>query len=206
MARLTRRCSRPAAGHALQLATQTRAAGLLSGSLVRQMRMSRRNRVVVILGLLVLGSSSISGASDHMTPKEECEALMSVLVPFAQQMLSKHREFYPFGGTMSVEGKIVQTASSTGEAHPALAAAGRSAREGISGWGEATPVQSDRDSHRRPTVPPGKIEKQDALEVRLDHVSGYSVMVVFPYAFSLKGDLEFSAPFAAPGDGRIFGH
>ena len=33
---LTRRCSRPAAGHAQGLAAQPRAAGLLSGHLVRR--------------------------------------------------------------------------------------------------------------------------------------------------------------------------
>jgi len=55
------------------------------------------------------------------------------------------------------------------------------------------------------TIPPGKKEKQDAVEVRLDHVSGYSVKVIFPYVFSSKGQPEFSPPFALAGEGRIFG-
>ena len=55
------------------------------------------------------------------------------------------------------------------------------------------------------TIPPGKKDKQDAIEVRLDHVSGYSVKVLFPYAFSSKGDLSVAPPFAVLGEGRIFG-
>jgi hypothetical protein len=31
------------------------------------------------------------------TPKEECEELLSSAMPFAERMLSRHREFYPYG-------------------------------------------------------------------------------------------------------------
>lgn len=81
--------------------------------------MHRGNRIFLILGLVALGYSSYGLAGKQMTPKEECEELMNSVFPFAQQMLSKHREFYPFGGTTSIDGKIAHTASSTGEEHPA---------------------------------------------------------------------------------------
>jgi len=140
-----------------------------------------------------------------MTPKEECEALMNALVPFAQQMLSKNHEFYPFGGTMSVDGKIAQSASYTGEEHPAsqplIDLLEKGFRDGAKRHlYKATSIVVDVR-----TIPPGKMDKQDAVEVRLDHVSGYSVRVLFPYTFSPKGDLKFEAPFATPGDGKIFG-
>jgi hypothetical protein len=139
-----------------------------------------------------------------MTPKEECEALMNSLLPFAKELLSKRREFYPFGGTLSVDDKIVHSMSSTGEEHPLsqplidLLEAGF--RDGAKRHlYKATAIVIDIR-----TIPPGKKEKQDAVEVRLDHVSGYSVRVVFPYAFSPKGTLELEPPFAAPGERRIF--
>lgn len=140
-----------------------------------------------------------------MSPKEECEALMNALTPFAQQMLAKHHEFYPFGGTMSVDGKIAQTASSTGEEHPAsqplIDLLEKEFRDGAKRHlYKATAIVVDVR-----TIPPGKKEKRDAVEVRLDHVSGYSVKVVFPYVFSSKGDLEFAPPFAVRGDEKIFG-
>jgi hypothetical protein len=167
--------------------------------------MSPWNRVLLMAGLLLVGRSSSGGASQQMTPKEECEALMNALVPFAQQQLSKHREFYPFGGTMSVDGKIAQSASSTGEEHPAsqplIDLLEKGFRDGAKRHlYKATAIVVDVR-----TIPPGKKEKQDAIEVRLDHVSGYSVRVLFPYAFSPKGDLEVALPFTVQGDGRIFG-
>src|SRR5687767_1963066 len=82
------------------------------------MYMRRWNRVLVIAGLLLFGRSYSDGASQQMTSKEECELLMNALVPFAEQQLSKRRYFYPFGGTMSVDGKIAHGASSTDKARP----------------------------------------------------------------------------------------
>ena len=172
---------------------------------VGQTNMHRGNRIFLILGLVALGYSSYGLAGKQMTPKEECEELMNSVFPFAQQMLSKHREFYPFGGTMSINGKIAHTASSTGEEHPAsqplIDLLEQGFREGAKRHQfKATAIVLDVR-----TIPPGKKEKQDAVEVRLDHVSGYSVRVVFPYAFSPQGKLEFSPPFAAAGEGKIFG-
>jgi len=141
-----------------------------------------------------------------MTPKEECEALMNALVPVAQQMLAKYREFYPFGGTMAVDGKIAQAASSIGEEHPASQALIDMLEKGFRDGAKRHLYKATAILVDVRTVPPGKKEEQDAVEVRLDHVSGYSVRVVFPYTFSAKGDLEFAPPFATPGEGKIFGH
>ena len=167
--------------------------------------MDQRCRVVAIAVLLALGRSSSGGANQQMTPKEECEALMNALVPFAEQMLSKHREFYPFGATMSIDGKIARSASYAGEEHPASQLLIDLLEEGFRDGAQrhlftATAIVVDVR-----TIPPGKKKKQDAVEVRLDHVSDYSVKVLFPYAFSPKGELKLAPPFAARGDGKIFG-
>ena len=81
--------------------------------------MHRGKRIFLVLGLLALGYSSNGVAGKQMTPKEECEELMNAVFPFAQQMLTKYREFYPFGGTMSIDGEIAHSASFSGEEHPA---------------------------------------------------------------------------------------
>jgi hypothetical protein len=164
-----------------------------------------KNRVLLVAALLGLASASHSSASQHMTPKEECEALMNALVPVAEQLLSKYREFYPFGGTMSVDGKIAPSAGYTGEEHPDSQALidvlEKAFRDGAKRQlYKATAIVVDVR-----TIPPGKKDKQDAVEFRLDHVSGYSVRVLLPYAFSQGGKLQFAPSFAARGDQRIFG-
>jgi hypothetical protein len=158
----------------------------------------------MMTGLLLLGYSS-SGATQPMTPKEECEVLMNALVPFAQQQLSKHHEFYPFGGTMSVDGTIARSASATGEEHPASQPLIEMLEQGFRDGAKRRLYKATAIVVDVRVIPPGKKDKQDAVEVRLDHVSGYSVRVVFPYAFSQAGALEVAPPFAVPGEGRIFG-
>jgi len=34
-------------------------------------------------------------------PKSECEKVMNAVLPFAEEMLTKHREFLPFGGSQT---------------------------------------------------------------------------------------------------------
>jgi hypothetical protein len=103
------------------------------------------------------------GGAAMKTPKEECEALMSAVVPFAQRMLSQYREFYPFGGAMGTDGKIVEVGASTGSEHPAsqdlVALLEAGFREGArTGRYRATALVIDML-----VVPPGKTDKQDAF-------------------------------------------
>jgi hypothetical protein len=163
------------------------------------------NQGLLVAALIALAASSSSSASQHMTPKEECEALMNALVPFAEQLLSKRREFYPFGGTMSIDGKISPGATFTGDERPDSQSLIDLLEKGYRDGAKRHLYKATAIIVDVRTIPPGKKDKQDAVEVRLDHVSGYSVKVLLPYAFSRDGKLEFAPPFSARGDGRIFG-
>jgi hypothetical protein len=175
----------------------------LSG--VGQAKTNCGTRMLLVLSLLTLGYSSNGLAGNQMTPKEECEELMNSVLPFAEQMLTKYREFYPFGGTMSIDGKITHTASSTGEEHPALQPLIDLLEQGFRDGAMRRQLKATAIVVDIRTIPPGKKEKQDAVEIRLDHVSGYSVKVIFPYRFSAEGQVEFSPPFAVAGEAKIFG-
>ncbi len=129
---------------------------------------------------------------------------MSSVVPFAEEMLSQHREFYPFGGAMASDGKIVALGGDTGTEHPAsqdvIALLEKGFQDGArTGKYKATALVIDML-----VVPPGKAAKQDAIAVRLDHRDGYSVVVVFPYAIGPAGDVEIEAPYAVKGEEKIF--
>lgn len=50
------------------------------------------------------------------------------------------------------------------------------------------------------TLPRGASKKMGAIEVRLDHAEGTSMVVVIPYEL-VSGDVVTSEPFAAQGDG-----
>jgi hypothetical protein len=53
------------------------------------------------------------------------------------------------------------------------------------------------------TVVPTSGEKSDAIEVALDHLDGYSVVVRKPYRLN-NGEIEYGEIFAEEGLGEIF--
>ena len=167
--------------------------------------MTRSFGLGVVLAVLMFPLPSFGGdAKRVMTPKDECDVLVNAVVPFARQMLSQHHSFFPFGATMSPSDEVSRTATPKGDLPVsdliALIEQGF-VDGGQKGLYKATALVSDVT-----TVPPRKEDKQRAVEVRLDHRDNYSVRVVFPYSYSLSGELTFDPPFAVPGDKMIFGH
>jgi len=138
------------------------------------------------------------------TPKEEVEILMNNLLPFAKQMLAKHGEFYPYGGYIALNGKITHVGGQIeGTDRPKSQPMIDLLRENLK--------QKARDGKLKAAVvifdvrikPPKEENKTDAIQVCLDHQSGYSAEVLFPYTFT-NGELLFGKTFAQKGDGEIF--
>ncbi len=135
--------------------------------------------------------------------KAECETLMSSILPFAEQMLAEHGEFFPFGGAMQEDGKIVSVAGYDGDQQPASDHVIRLIKSGLvdgarKGTYRATALVCDVKVHL-----PATGEKSDAVSVSLNHRDGYSVIVIFPY--KIDGEvLDFADPYAEKGEGDIF--
>ena len=138
--------------------------------------------------------------------KDECEALMSSVLPRAEQLLTEHRVLEPFGCTLSVGEQIVD-AFGAGRG-PALDRVKRiqefqvSFRDGA-GRGELKATLLIYSDQR---VRPGAHQPQDAVLVHLDHRDDYSVLVAFPYHFTATGELVIEEPFASEGEHAIFEH
>jgi hypothetical protein len=128
---------------------------------------------------------------------------MNMLLPFAEQMLREHGEFYPYGGVMLPDGSMAQFGVHDGNERPRskdlldllLAQFRQDAHQGKY---KATGIVYDVM-----TVPPGATQKTDAIAIRLDHEAGYSVVVMIPYRV-VDGQLMKSPLFAVKGDGSIF--
>lgn len=138
------------------------------------------------------------------TPKEDCEELMNLVVPFAQKMLQERRAFAPFGATMAPSGQIAGAMAGAGDEKPdvnqLISVLELGFHQGASeGKYKATAIVVDMV-----IIPPGKSAKQDGVAVRLDHREGYSVIVGFPYSFTDKGELVMETPFATEGAHQIF--
>jgi len=142
--------------------------------------------------------------TELMQSKLEVEKLMNELVPFAKQMLAKHGEFYPFGGFIREGGQIVHVGVTDEETDMPKSSdqvflLKEDFREKARN-GECRAVGIVIDVR---ITPPGSSEKSDAIQISLDHQSGYSADVFYPYK-KVHGSITYGAIFAQQGDGDIF--
>lgn len=138
-----------------------------------------------------------------MTPKEQCEILLDKLLPFAEQQMKKHREFYPFAAVLLMDDSVELTASYDGNEHPEpkavledlkqihkqLAADGKIKASGIV-WNAGVTLEDGK-----PT---------DAIIASLEHKDDYSVIVGTPYKIGLFKKVTFGNLFAMQGKHDIF--
>src|SRR5215813_3343708 len=136
-------------------------------------------------------------------PKADCDALLNSLLPVAEQMLTTHGKFFPFGGAMRADGQVVSIAGYDGDERTqpidvitlmkdAFVAAARN------GEYKATAIVYDARVKMRSTE-----EKSDAVAVSLNHRDNYSVVVFFPYKVE-SGKLTVGTVFAQAGEADIF--
>jgi hypothetical protein len=136
--------------------------------------------------------------------RQDLNSLLGTMLPFAQEMLAKHGEFYPFGAAMNPAGELSQTAAYTGEEHPEsqelieLLVGGfraQAAKNEVRAVGICLDVR---------TLAPGQTEKTDAICARLRHSDGESIDVFLPYQKDEAGAITYGQLFATRGEQDIF--
>jgi hypothetical protein len=142
--------------------------------------------------------------SSNANAKADAEKLLDSLMPFAKKMLQERHEFFPFGGKMTHDGKIVCDAAYDGREQPPSQALIDLLRQAHQAEARAQKIRVCAIIYDIRTIPPGRTQKQDAIAAAIDHASGYSVVVVFPYAFDVQKNLQVDSPFAVDGAHDIF--
>lgn len=137
--------------------------------------------------------------------RDDLNSLLSTLLPFAEEMLSRHGEFYPFGATMTASGEIQQMATYTGDERPGSqeliellmgAFRAQAVKKEVRAVGLCLDVR---------TITPGHSDKTDAICARLRHADGESVDVLLPYQKYDSGEVMYGETFATQGDQDVFG-
>lgn len=123
---------------------------------------------------------------------------------FAEEMLTKHQEFYPFGAIMDRSGQMGHVGGWTGDEHPPSSDIIDLLRRSFRREAQQEECVATALVYDILTIPPGKDIKQDAIAVELDHHDDHSVIVAFPYSFDQEGELVLEEPFATKGEGRVF--
>ena len=136
-------------------------------------------------------------------PREEIEALLNFLLPFAEEMLQKNGEFYPYAAILAADGELSTVSTEMAEEHPDVgellvslhAHLGEQAADGsIRASGIAADVTlTDPDSG----------ETTDAVQLELDHADADAVDIYVPYE-SAGGGIKFGELVAAQGREPIF--
>jgi hypothetical protein len=157
--------------------------------------------LLVFLGFV---SAALLAQNDQQSQKHDLEQLLSAAVPFAEQMLAKHGEFFPYGSSMNSNGKISAVAGYTGNEHPKSAEVIDLLRAGFRRDAEAGKIRACAVVYDIRTVPPGETEKTDAIAVELDHRGGMSIVVVYPYSIAPDKKVTRGESYAVKGEGKIF--
>lgn len=125
-----------------------------------------------------------------MDPKADVEELLNAGIPFAEQMLREHGEFFPFAVARREDGSVTAVAVSEEEENPAATEVLEKVRHALRHGAEAgeyiaTAVFVDVLASL------SEDEKTDAVRADLEHQEGYCVAVLFPYERAGDGTVTF---------------
>jgi hypothetical protein len=140
-----------------------------------------------------------------MNAKEESELLLNDVLPLAERMLREHGEFYPYAGYMKPDGELVAVgAALEGTHHPASRDLIDTLRNSLRDLARSKKCKAVAIVFDVAVTLPNSDRRSDAIQVSLDHVSGYSVDIFFPYQI-VNANIVYAEKFAQQGSHEVFG-
>ena len=134
----------------------------------------------------------------------DLDQLLHALLPFAQQMLTKHGEFYPFGSSMTTDGEIVAQGAYDGDEHPPSEQLIGLLTQTFRQQADAGQIRAAGICYDIRTIPPGQSEKTDAICVSLEHQNGEAADVCLPYNKGWFGTISYGEIFGAERQREFF--
>lgn len=129
---------------------------------------------------------------------------MNSLLPFAETMLKRHGEFYPYGGYIKPDGEIVDVGAGDPDTdNPRSADLIYVLRTSLRELAEAGRCRATAIIFDVGVTLPASDQKSDAIQVCLDHAEDYSVEVFVPYRI-VDNDVVFGEIFAQAGKHEVF--
>ncbi len=160
--------------------------------------------VALILTCALATAAASSDDIPPASPKEQAEELMNEGIAFAERMLREHGEFFPFGVVRKADGSIQLVGASDGQEQPPSQALINLLNQGFRKGAQAGDYTATAIFYDVLITPPGSPAKSDAVQVGLEHRSGYCVNVFFPYQRSSDGTVQFGELFAGRREATVF--
>jgi hypothetical protein len=135
--------------------------------------------------------------------RDDLDNLLDPLLRFAQDMLKKRGEFYPFGATMSTAGAIQMEAGYTGSERPASQEVIDLLRGGMTARAKSGDIRASGICYDvKFRGADGKAT--DAIGVDLEHRASDTVQIILPYSKPRFGGPRYGEMIAGRGERRIF--
>ncbi|MCX6955248.1 MAG: hypothetical protein NTV51_24100 [Verrucomicrobia bacterium] len=161
-------------------------------------------RIIESIAVLLGASAAVAAPVDRSAQKQQLEELLAAARPLAHTMLEQHAEFFPYGATMGLDGKITSVAGDTGDEHPRSREIITLLKRGYREQGASGKLLACALVYDVRVVPPGRTEKTDAIAVDLDHRDGMSVTMYYPYKIGSDKEVVSGEFFATQGRDDIF--
>jgi hypothetical protein len=134
----------------------------------------------------------------------DLDALLNDLLPFAERMLAEYGEFYPFGSSITSDGQHISVGAKASSDHP-------KSQELIDMMTNEFRSQASKAKIRAAgicfdvrVVPPGQVDKTDAIQLALERKGGDAVNVFVPYAQLPDGEFTYGELFACERTPTLF--
>ena len=130
--------------------------------------------------------------------QDDLDDLLDASLPFAQEMLDKHGEFFPYALALTASGETNHVAGDPGEGEqPSSVAVLKTLVEGL---------RTERDTLRAAAlVSDVRLSDSDAVRVELEHAEGHAIAVLLPYRQKrLRRGIEYGEISAGPGESQVW--
>jgi len=142
--------------------------------------------------------------SNQPTPeaKQDYNALLDALMPFAEQMLKQHGEFFPFGAAINPAGEVTAHATYDGTETPPSEEVIALLVRGFQAGAREGKIRAAGICYDGRIIQDGK--KVDAVILALEHSSGNATKTCVPYKKGFFGKYSFGQLIASLEEPKIF--
>lgn len=134
----------------------------------------------------------------------DLDALLNDLLPFAERMLAEHGEFYPFGGSITTDGRHISVGAKGSSDRPQSQELIDIMTNEFRSQALEGKIRAAGICFEVRVVPPAQVDKSDAIQLALEREGGDAVDVFVPYAQLPDGEFTCGELFACERTPTLF--